>query len=149
MHKVWCSYYTIVDFYIYDFIFALFIFMKEGKTVNCNGTFCSEINGLINLKYMKRMACPDIFCTVQAGFSWGGKRSTNRVECQPVQNTKMILAAFHWLERPRSILVFMERYDPTLLNNIKNQSVSAMKLKKSLKYKEHMWTALSPEYQYF
>ena len=37
----------------------------------------------------------------------------------------------------------MERYDPILLNNIKNQSVSAMK------YKEHMRTALSLEYQYF
>ena len=37
----------------------------------------------------------------------------------------------------------MERYDPILLNSIKNQSVSTMK------YKEHMRTALSPEYQYF
>ena len=37
----------------------------------------------------------------------------------------------------------MERYDPILLNIIKNQSVSAMK------YKKHMWTALSPEYLYF
>ena len=37
----------------------------------------------------------------------------------------------------------MERYGPILLNSIKNQSVSAMK------YKEHMRTALSPEYQYF
>ena len=36
----------------------------------------------------------------------------------------------------------MERYDPILLHSIKNP-VSAMK------YKEHMWTALSPEYQYF
>ena len=37
----------------------------------------------------------------------------------------------------------MERYDPILLHSIKNQSVSDMN------YKEHMWTALSPEYQYF
>ena len=37
----------------------------------------------------------------------------------------------------------MERHDPILLNNIKNQSVS------DTKYKEHMRTALSPEYQYF
>ena len=37
----------------------------------------------------------------------------------------------------------MERYDPILLNNIKNQSVSVMK------YKEHMRTAISLEYQYF
>ena len=37
----------------------------------------------------------------------------------------------------------MERYDPILLNSIKNQSVS------TIKYKEHMRTALSPEYQYF
>ena len=37
----------------------------------------------------------------------------------------------------------MERYDPILLKSLKNQSVSAMK------YKEHMRTALSPEYQYF
>ena len=33
----------IVDFYIDDFIFALFIFMKDGKAVNYNG---SEIIGL-------------------------------------------------------------------------------------------------------
>ena len=26
----------IVDFYIDNFIFALFIFMKDGKAVNCN-----------------------------------------------------------------------------------------------------------------
>ena len=37
------------DFYIDDFIFALFILMKDGKTVNCNG---SEIIGLMNLKYI-------------------------------------------------------------------------------------------------
>ena len=37
----------------------------------------------------------------------------------------------------------MERYDPIMLNSIKNQSASTMK------YKEHMRTALSPEYQYF
>ena len=37
----------------------------------------------------------------------------------------------------------MERYNPILLNSIKNQSVSTMK------YKEHIRTALSPEYQYF
>ena len=37
----------------------------------------------------------------------------------------------------------MERYDLVLLCSIKNQSVSAMK------YKEHMGTALSPQYQYF
>ena len=36
----------------------------------------------------------------------------------------------------------MERYDPILLNNIKNQSVSTME------YKEHMRTVLSPEYPY-
>ena len=32
----------IVDFYVDDFIFALFIFMKDGKAVNYN---CSEIIG--------------------------------------------------------------------------------------------------------
>ena len=37
----------------------------------------------------------------------------------------------------------MERYDPILLTNTKNQSVSSMK------YKEHMQTVLSPEYKYF
>ena len=48
----------IVDFYIDDFIFALFVFMKDGKAVNYNG---SEIIGLINLKYGKRTACRDNF----------------------------------------------------------------------------------------
>ena len=52
----------IVDFYIDDFIFTLFIFMKDGRAVNYNG---SEIIGLqmyiINLKYGKRMACRVIF----------------------------------------------------------------------------------------
>ena len=46
----------IVDFYIDDFIFALFIFMTDGKAVNYNG---SEIIGLINFKYGKRTACRD------------------------------------------------------------------------------------------
>ena len=36
----------IVDFYINDFIFTLFIFMKDGKAVNYND---SGIIGLINL----------------------------------------------------------------------------------------------------
>ena len=48
----------IVDFYIDDFIFALYIFMKDGKAVNYNG---SEIIGLINLKYGKRTACRNNF----------------------------------------------------------------------------------------
>ena len=48
----------IVDFYIDDFIFALFIFMKDGKAVNYNG---SKIIGLINLKCGKRTACRDNF----------------------------------------------------------------------------------------
>ena len=38
----------------------------------------------------------------------------------------------------------MERYYRILLKNIKNQPVSAMKY-----IKEHIRTALSPEYQYF
>ena len=64
----------IVDFYIDDFIFALFIFMKDGKAVNYNG---SEIIGLIHLKYGKRTACMIIFFTVNAVFSReAGKRST-------------------------------------------------------------------------
>ena len=70
----------IVEFYIDDFIFciALFIFMKDGKTVNCNG---SEIIGLINLKHWKRTAYRDFFSTVNAEFSWkGGKMSTGRVQ---------------------------------------------------------------------
>ena len=64
MRKVWCS------FYINDFIFALFIFMKDSKTIYCNG---SEVIGLINLKYGKRTACWDIFCTVNVGFFFEGK----------------------------------------------------------------------------
>ena len=56
----------IVDFYIDDFIFALFIFMKDGKAVNYNG---SEIIGLIHLKYGKRTACRDNFFTENAVFS--------------------------------------------------------------------------------
>ena len=48
----------IVDFYINDLIFALSIFMKDGKAVNYNG---SEIIGLIHLKYGKRTACWDNF----------------------------------------------------------------------------------------
>ena len=64
----------IVDFYIDDFIFALFIFMKDGKAVNYNG---SEIIGLINLKYGKRTACRDNIFTENAVFSReAGKRST-------------------------------------------------------------------------
>ena len=64
----------IVDFYIDDFIFALFIFMIDGKVVNYNG---SEIIGLIHLKYRKRTACRDNFFTVNAVFSReAGKRST-------------------------------------------------------------------------
>ena len=64
----------IVDIYIDDFIFALFIFMKDGKAVNYNG---SEIIGLIHLKYVKRTACRDNFFTVNAVFSREeGKRST-------------------------------------------------------------------------
>ena len=64
----------IVDFYIDDFIFALFIFMKDGKAVNYNG---SEIIGLIHLKYGKRTAWRDNFFTVNAVFSReAGKRST-------------------------------------------------------------------------
>ena len=39
-----------IKVFIDDFIFALFIFMKDGKAVNYNG---SEIIGLINLKYGK------------------------------------------------------------------------------------------------
>ena len=66
----------IVDFYIDDFIFALFIFMKDGNAVNYNG---SEKIGLIHLKYRKRTACWDIFFTVNAVFSReAGKRSTTR-----------------------------------------------------------------------
>ena len=64
----------IVDFYIDDFISALFIFMIDGKVVNYNG---SEIIGLIHLKYGKRTACRDNFFTVNAVFSReAGKRST-------------------------------------------------------------------------
>ena len=63
-----------VDFYIDNFVFALFIFMKDGKAVNYNG---SEIIGLIHLKYGKRTACRDIFFTVNAVFSReAGKMST-------------------------------------------------------------------------
>ena len=64
----------IVDFYINYFIFALFIFMKDGKAVNYNG---SEIIGLIYLKYGKRTACRVNFFTENAVFSReAGKRST-------------------------------------------------------------------------
>ena len=64
----------IIDFYIDDFIFASFIFMKERKAVNYNG---SEIIGLINFKYGKRTACWDNFFTVNAVLSReAGKRST-------------------------------------------------------------------------
>ena len=64
----------IVDFYINDFIFALFLFIKDGKVVNYNG---SEIIGLINFKYGKRMAFRDNYFTVNAGFfREAGKRST-------------------------------------------------------------------------
>ena len=52
--------------------------MKDGKTVNRNG---SKIIGLINLKYGKRMACQDIFFTVNAGFlEKEGKGQQNGVE---------------------------------------------------------------------
>ena len=66
----------IVDFYIDDFIFALFIFMTDGKAVNYNG---SELIGLINLKYGKKTACRYNFFTENAVFSReAGKRSTTR-----------------------------------------------------------------------
>ena len=66
----------IVDFYIDDFIFALFIFMTDGKAANY---ISSEIIGLINLKYGKRTACRDNFFTENAVFSReAGKRSTTR-----------------------------------------------------------------------
>ena len=48
----------IVDFYIDDFLFALFIFMKDGKAVKYLG---KELIGLIHLKYGKRVACRDNF----------------------------------------------------------------------------------------
>ena len=65
---------VIVDFYIDDFIFALFIFMKDGKAINYNG---SKIIELIHLKYGKRTAYRDNFFTVIAVFSReAGKRST-------------------------------------------------------------------------
>ena len=75
-HRLYARFGTviIVDFYIDDFIFTLFIFMKDGKDVNYNG---SEIIGLINLKYGKRTACRDNFFTENAIFSReAGKRST-------------------------------------------------------------------------
>ena len=66
----------IVDFYIDDFIFALCIFMTDGKAVNY---ISSEIIGLINLKYGKRTACRDNLFTENAVFSReAGKRSTTR-----------------------------------------------------------------------
>ena len=67
----------IVDFYIDEFIFALFIFMKDGKDVNYNG---SKIIGLINLKYGKKTACRDNFFTENAVFSReAGKKVNNGV----------------------------------------------------------------------
>ena len=68
-------------FYIDDFIFAFFIFMKDGKAVNYNG---SEIIGLINLKYGRRTPCRDNFFTENAVFSReAGKRSTKGYKSQP------------------------------------------------------------------
>ena len=62
---------VIVDFYIDDFIFALFIFMKDGKAVNFND---SEIH----LKYGKRTVCRDNFFYSECVFfpREAGKRST-------------------------------------------------------------------------
>ena len=54
----------IVDLNIDDFIFALFIFRKDGKAVNYNG---SKIIGLIHLKYVKRTACWDNFFYSECG----------------------------------------------------------------------------------
>ena len=80
MHKVWCCF-IIVDFYMYidDFIFALFIFMKDDQAVNYNG---SKIIGLINLKYGKRMACRYNFFYRECGIfpekqGKGQQRGTN------------------------------------------------------------------------
>ena len=64
----------IVDFYIDDFIFALFIFMTDGKAVNYNG---SKIIGLIYLKYGKRTACRDNFFTENAVFSPRSREKVN------------------------------------------------------------------------
>ena len=58
-------------FYIDDFIFVLFIFMKDRKAVNYHG---SE---LINLKYGKRTACRDNVFTVNAIFSPKGREKVN------------------------------------------------------------------------
>ena len=67
----------IVDFYINDFIFALFIFLKDDKAVNYNG---SEIIGLINLKYGKRTACRDNFFHGECGiFPRSREKVNNRV----------------------------------------------------------------------
>ena len=64
----------IVDIYINDFIFALFILMTDSKVVNYNG---SKIIGLTNLKYGNRTACRHNFFIMNAGFSReAGKRST-------------------------------------------------------------------------
>ena len=79
----------IVDFYIDNYVFALFIFMKDGKAVNYNG---SEIIGLIHLKYGKRTACQDNF------LPWlreAGKRSTTGYKSQPV---------YMWLENDRCVI---------------------------------------------
>ena len=64
----------IVEFYIDDFIFALFIFMKDGKAVNYNG---SEIIGLIHLKYGKRTACRDFFFYRECGIFLRSREKVN------------------------------------------------------------------------
>ena len=60
----------IVDFYIYYFIFALFIFMKDGKAVNLKWKRNNWINSF-------EIWEKDNFFTVNAVFSReAGKRST-------------------------------------------------------------------------
>ena len=57
-----------------DYIFALLIFMKDGKAVNYNG---SEIIGLIHLKYGKRTACRDNFFYRECGIFLGSREKVN------------------------------------------------------------------------
>ena len=94
----------IVDFYIDDFIFALFIFMKDGKAVNYNG---SKIIGLINLKYGKRTTCRENFFTeMVVFFREAGKRSTTGYKSQPVLDR----APGFPVPSKRGALYYMYRY---------------------------------------
>ena len=84
---------------------ALFIFMKDGKAVNYNG---SEIIGLINLKYGKRTASRDNYFTENAVFSRRSREKVNNgvkiLTCSKWQGSEALTkASCKWRDAQRAM----------------------------------------------